>query len=99
MKNAAKNFLIVMSEALKSKDEREEVNRFLDHMILPRLRGGIHHKDDGRFADFLQVYMAYILNAKELHGTFKELNKVLTPDIVEGLYDIQIHLRTRAMNK
>lgn len=68
-------------------------------MIIPRLRGGIHHKDDGRFADFLQVYIAFIQNAKELHGTFKELDKVLNAEIIDALYDIQIHLRTRAMNK
>jgi hypothetical protein len=103
MRNSAKNLLVAMSEVLKDKEipdcDKKSLHDFLDSVILARLRGGISHKDNNRFNDFLHVYLAFIKNGVELHGTFKELDKVLNVEIVEGLQDLQVHLKTRAMNK
>lgn len=104
MRNSSKNLLVSISEALRdmtdlSAEEKAEIRVFLDSVIIPRIRGGICHKEENRFSDFLQVFISFIKNGQDLHGTFKELDKVITPQIIEGLQDLQIHLRTRAMNK
>jgi len=103
MRNSAKSLLIVVSEVLGKPSLRDSdtkpIREFLDSVILPRLRGGVSHKDHNRFSDFLQVYTSFISNCGDIHGTFKELGKVINSEITDGLQDLQIHLRTRAMNK
>jgi len=104
MRNSSKNMLTEMSICLRdltdlNAEEKSEIRIFLDSIIIPRIRGGICHKEENRFSDFLQVFICFIQNGQALHGTFKELVKVVTPKIIEGLQDLQIHLRTRAMNK
>jgi len=103
MKNAAKSSLTSMASEIShhySKEENKEgIRRLVESVMLPRLKGGIQHKEEGRFFDFLHVLIAFGQKSASVHGTFKEVDKLLTPEIVEGLQDLQVHLRTRAMNK
>ncbi|ODM88633.1 Small subunit processome component 20 [Orchesella cincta] len=104
MRNGAQNLLLLMSSTLHSKladdpNIKADVHRLLDSVILPKLRRGVQQKEDKRYEDLLRVLHAFISSCHNLHGTFKELSKVLSEDIIEGFCDIQVHLRTRAMNK
>lgn len=78
---------------------RDRVHKFLDSVVLPKLRNRVQEKDDKRCEDVLQVLFAFITSCTELHGTFKELIKLISSEIIDGLCHIQVHLRTRAMNK
>lgn len=90
-----------LKEKIKAEDSitKGEVHKLLDSVILPKLRNRIQEKDDKRHEDILRVLLAFIVSCNELHGTLKALAKLLTDDIIDGLCDIQVHLRTRAMNR
>lgn len=92
-----------MASSLRGKignsDRKTDVHKLLDSVVLPKLRGGVHEKDDKRFEDLLRILYAFVDSCRDLHGTFKNLAKVLSTDIIEGLCDIQVHLRTRSMNR
>lgn len=94
-----------MAACLSSKVEldnpstKRSVHILLDTVILPKLRNRMYEKDDKRYEDLLAVLLAFITSCAEQHGTLKELGKLLSKEIVDGLGDIQVHLRTRAMNR
>lgn len=104
LRNSAKNFLQAIAARLPEKANKNEevipvIHKFLDTIVLPKLRICIHEKDDKRFEDILCILFAFVNSSSDLHGTFNELQKIISLDIVEGLCNIQVHLRTRAMNR
>lgn len=80
-------------------NETDQMKDWIKNVILSSVVLGFKAEAEKAYENNLSVLNLFILNKWEIQGTLKELHFLVDLEILSGLTNIKVHLRTRSMNK